>query len=246
MKKLVLSLSIFTVLLVSTLFSCKHHPSVNPDVVIPKDTITIPTVIAKGDSTGWKCSPDSVYFQYDVLPVLVAACARSGCHDAISRVSGYVLTDYVNTMKKGISAGRASNSKVYTEIANGSMPPAGSGITMTQAQKDIVAKWINQGAKNLICNPNYGKCDTVGGAKFATFVQPIIQNRCQGCHNASSAGGGIQLTTHAQIKASVATGKFWGSINYLAGFSAMPKNSKMSACELAKIDSWIKRGALNN
>jgi uncharacterized membrane protein len=245
MKKLFLSLCLLSFLLTLTILSCKHHPSITTDI-IPKDTTSITTVVNKGDSTGWKCSPDSVYFQYDVLPILVAACARSGCHDAISRVDGYQLTDYTNTMKKGISAGRATNSKVYTEIANGSMPPPGSGITMTQAQKDIIAKWINQGAKNLNCNPNYGKCDTLGGVKFATFVQPIIQNKCVGCHNASSSGGGILLTTHAQVKASVATGKFWGSINHMAGFSAMPKNTKLSACDLAKIDSWIKRGALNN
>lgn len=246
MKKLLFVLTSLTFLLVLTILGCKHEPFLNPNSGTPIDTTTIKTVVEKGDSTGWKCSADSVYFQYDVLPVLVASCARSGCHDAVTKEDGYQLTDYASTIRKGISAGRATNSKVYTEIANGSMPPRSSGLTMTQAQKDIVAKWINQGAKNLNCNPNYGKCDTLGGAKFATFVQPIVQNKCQGCHNAVSAGGGIKLTTYAEIKACVATGKFWGSINYLAGFSAMPKGTKLSACELAKIDSWIKRGALNN
>jgi uncharacterized membrane protein len=246
MKKLFLIFSTLALILVLTILGCKHEPITNPNTGTPTDTTTIKTVVEKGDSTGWKCSPDSVYFQYDVLPILVAACARSGCHDAISREDGYQLTDYANTIKKGVSAGRANNSKLYTEIANGSMPPRNSGVTMTQVQKDIIAKWINQGAKNLNCNPNFGKCDTTGGAKFASFVQPIVQNRCQGCHNASSAGGGIKLTSHAEIKACVATGKFWGSINYLTGFSPMPKSTKMSACELAKIDSWIKRGALNN
>jgi uncharacterized membrane protein len=245
MKRLVFICLTLIATIFMTTIGCKHEPSVTP-ISIVKDTTTITTVVNKGDSTGWKCSADSVYFQYDVLPILVSACARSGCHDAITREDGYQLTDYANVMKKGISAGKANSSKVYTEIINGSMPPSGYGIIVSQAQKDIIAKWINQGAKNLSCNPNFGKCDTIGGAKFATFVQPIVQNQCQGCHSGSGAGGGIKLTNYTEIKASATTGKFWGSINQTAGFSAMPKGSKLSACELAKIDSWIKRGALNN
>lgn len=245
MKRLIFSSILFTSIISIMSIGCKHQPLVTPTPVV-KDTTSITTVVDKGDSTGWRCSADSVYFQYDVLPVLVSACARSGCHDAITREDGYQLTDYANTMKKGVTAGNANNSKLYKEIANGSMPPSGSGITMTQAQKDIIAKWINQGAKNLTCNPNYGKCDTVGGAKFAAYVQPIVKNKCEGCHTGAGAGGGIKLTTYAEIKASVATGRFWGSIAQLAAYSPMPKGAKLSACELAKIDSWIKRGALNN
>jgi uncharacterized membrane protein len=244
MKRLIFVSILFSFLLFLMTISCKHQPTINPEP-IPIDTTSVTTAV-KGDSTGWKCSADSVYFQYDVLPVLISACARSGCHDAVTRAEGYVLTDYANAIKKGVSAGRATNSKLYTVIAEGSMPPQGSGITMTQAQKDVIAKWINQGAKNLNCNPNYGKCDTIGGAKFAAFVQPLVKNKCEGCHTGSNAGSGIKLTNYTEIKAAVATGKFWGSVSYAAGYSAMPKGYKLSACELAKIDAWIKRGALNN
>jgi uncharacterized membrane protein len=245
MKRLYFACFALLAMAIIATIGCKHEPLVVVDT-IKKDTTSIATVILKNDSTGWRCSVDSVYFQYDVMPILVSACARSGCHDAITRESGYVLTDYANTMKKGVVAGKATSSKVYTEIVNGSMPPRGLGITVTAAQQATIAKWINQGAKNLNCNPNYGKCDTVGGAKFATFVQPIVKNQCEGCHIGTGAGGGIKLSTYTEIKASVATGKFWGSIIQASGFSAMPKGAKLSACELAKIDSWIKRGALNN
>ncbi len=191
-------------------------------------------------------APDTAYFQYDVLPIFVSSCATKGCHDAITKAESYQLTDYANILKRGISAGRASNSKVYTEIASGSMPPLNSGITMTTAQKDLIAKWINQGAKNLTCNPNYGTCDTKN-VKFAGFIAPLIQNKCQGCHTGTAPGGGIKLDNYTTIKASVQTGKFWGSINHDAGYSAMPKGTaKMPQCEVNKIQAWIKRGALNN
>ena len=243
MKQLLFVALFFSFLLFLTTISCKHEPIINPEP-LPIDTTSTTTAV-NGDSTGWKCSPDSVYFHYDVLPVLIAACARSGCHDATTRAEGYVLSDYTNAIRKGVSAGRATNSTLYTVIADGSMPPRSSGITMTQAQKDVIAKWINQGAKNLSCNPNYGKCDTIGGAKFAAFVQPLVKNKCEGCHTGSNAGSSIKLTNYTEIKAAVATGKFWGSISYTLGYSAMPKGYKLSACELGKIDAWIKRGALN-
>jgi hypothetical protein len=103
--------------------ACKHDtvaPTVTP-VVIKKDTLvtvkdTIPVI-------GWKCSPDSVYFKYDVLPVLISGCAQKGCHDAITAESGYRLTDYASTIKKGVVAGKSNSSKIYAEMVNGSMPP---------------------------------------------------------------------------------------------------------------------------
>lgn len=238
-----LTVLILILSLISITSSCKHEPLASGGVN-PTDTIIkFPVDTTQGTSeTGWKCNTDTVYFQYDVLPVLVSSCATSGCHDAVTKEKGYQLTDYANTIKKGVTAGRATNSKVYTVMADGSMPPRGSNITMTQAQKDVVAKWINQGAKNISCNPNFGVCDTTN-IKFSTFIAPLVQNKCQGCHSSQAP----LLTNYTQIKASIQTGKFVGSINHTAGFSAMPKGiAKLPNCELSKINAWIKRGALNN
>jgi len=50
-----------------------------------------------------------------VLPLLVANCARSGCHDNISRAKGIVLTDYPQVMSTGkVKAGKPADSKLYT------------------------------------------------------------------------------------------------------------------------------------
>jgi uncharacterized membrane protein len=220
--------------------ACKHD-IVAPTTPVPTDTI----VVRKDPVIGWKCSADTTYFLYDVQPILISACSQTGCHDALTKASGYQLTDYVQTMKKGIVAGQATSSKVYAEIFNGTMPPRSSGIKMTQVQKDIIAKWINQGAKNLSCNPSFGVCDTTT-VKFAGFIQPLVLNQCQGCHGATNPNGGLSLTNYTQIKASVQSGRFWGSIQQLAGFVKMPVGSRLSDCELNKVNAWIKRGALNN
>jgi uncharacterized membrane protein len=249
MKKLIISIfSVIVIALTATTTACKHQRTSTNDVT-PTDTTKGNgggvTVVDKGDTAGWKCSPDTIYFQ-DVLPVIISSCAGSGCHDAATKAKSYQLTDYTNILKRGIVAGNANNSKVYTEIQSGAMPPRSSGIVMTQAQKDLIAAWINKGAKNYICNANYGKCDSTA-VSFATFVKPIIENRCQGCHGGTIPSGGINLTTYAQIKASAQTPKFLGSMKRLAGFSFMPKGGQsLSSCELNKMEAWIKRGAPNN
>lgn len=232
----------FEVFCLMTLPSCRHT---SENALNPIDT-TGNNGGQQSSDAGWRCSPDTVYFNYDVLPILVSSCAMSGCHDAVTRADGYQLTDYASVMRKGVRPGDARNSKIYDEIVDGSMPPPGSGITVSAAQLAMIAKWINQGAKNLNCNPNYGACDTAN-VSFAAVVMPIVQNKCQGCHNAANPGGGIKLTNYTEVKASVASGAFWGSIAWLTGYSKMPKGGQqLSSCELQKIDAWIKKGGLNN
>jgi uncharacterized membrane protein len=255
MKKLLISfLAVIIVVIAATTTACKHQPIITNDVT-PIDTTKKDTtkttgggvvVVDKGDTTGWTCSPDTIYFA-DVLPIFVSACAGSGCHDAATRAKSYQLTSYATVLQRGIVAGNANNSTVYAEIANGSMPPRSSGIVMTAAQKALIANWINKGAKNYVCNANFGKCDTTTAVSFATFVKPIMENRCQGCHSGTIPSGNLALTNYAQIKASALTPAFMGSMRKLAAYSFMPKGgTQLSACELNKIESWIKRGSPNN
>jgi hypothetical protein len=250
-----LNIALAFVAFITIIIACKHEP-LSPSITDPNaktggpssGTGTNPgTNTGSGlDSTGWKCSPDTLYFQYDVLPILVSACGTKGCHDAITKEKGYVYADYATTISKGVTAGRATQSKLYTEIAAGAMPPRNAGIIMTQAQKDAIKKWIDQGAKNLTCNANYGACDTLN-IKFSTYVATFTKDKCEGCHIGTNAGGGIKLTNYTEIKASVSTGKFLKSINHDAGISAMPKGvAKLPACDINKIKAWINRGALNN
>jgi hypothetical protein len=95
-----------------------------------------------------------------------------------------------------------------------------------------------------------GTCDTAA-VKFSTFVSTIIAPKCAtaGCHNASTAAAGANLSSYTAIKAYITNNKdfFLGSIKHTAGFSQMPKGgSKMASCDIAKIEAWIKAGMLNN
>ena len=96
--------------------------------------------------------------------------------------------------------------------------------------------------KTFHVTPNYGQCDTVN-VKYSTFVSVIVQNKCKGCHSTTLP----LLTKYTQVKASVQSGKFFGSISHASGYSAMPQGSpKLPDCEVNKINAWIKAGALNN
>jgi hypothetical protein len=214
--------------------SCKHYiPDVNnapgsgPDN--PPATST--------------CSADTVYFQQQVLPIFISNCAMSGCHDAATHEEGLTLNSYSTIMAGGIRAGNPGSSKLYRVITDGSMPPRPYS-KLTQDQISILNKWITQGAKNNSCVD--AACDTAN-VTFAASIKPIIANQCQGCHSGSSSGGGYDLTTYTGIKTVVNNGRLWGSVNFLTGYSAMPKGgTKLSTCELAKIKKWIDAGAPNN
>jgi cytochrome c5 len=153
------------------------------------------------------------------------------------------LDSYTSIIRKGLSPGSANNSKIYEVLfATGEelMPPDGA---LTKAQKDSIAAWINQGAKNTVnCNC---VCDPTAFT-YAAIIQPILLNSCVGCHKASSLGGNIDLSSYANVIAQVANGKLVGSVTHTTGFSAMPKGGKLPDCQILQIKSWIAAGATNN
>ena len=221
------------IIIVAAVGSCKHEIP-----IIPPDSTT-----AVGDSST-PCDPTKIYFQQQVLPILVSYCAKAGCHDNTSHKEGIILTSYNSAMSTGgVRPGYPNNSKLYNNIQNGEMPPRGNP-QLTQAQKDLIYNWILQGAENLVCENVCG--DTVN-ITYSISVKTIITNKCQGCHSGTSPQGGIDLSTYTGVKAQVTNGKLWGSVNWNAGFFAMPKyGNKLSICELTQIRKWIDLGAPNN
>lgn len=221
----------FVVLLVS-LNGCVHDPFINP------------TDLNGGEANIPGCvTGDTICFESNVLPIFISSCARSGCHDAGSHEDGYTLNNYNNIVRKGITPGNASKSKLYKvlfESGEDRMPP---DAPLTQAQKDSIAVWINQGAKNTVnCNCS---CDTTLYS-FSGIIKPLIDYQCLGCHKPGSLGGNINLTSYTLIKDQVVNGKLYGSITHATGFSPMPEGTKLSDCQITQIKAWIDAGALNN
>lgn len=165
----------------------------------------------------------TVCFERDVLPLFVSNCAQAGCHDAITRSQGYNLTSYA-TIKPYAS-------KCYSQMKNGSMPyyPYGK---MLASQIATVNTWITEGTLNNTCPPT--SCDSVK-VTYAGNIKQIIQTECLGCHNGSSAGGGISFATDALIQAK--------STDILLSINGFPKpmppyGFTMNYCFKAQIKTW--------
>lgn len=90
-------------------------------------------------------------------------------------------------------------------------------------------------------------CEIPVNPSFTADVLPLLNARCNNCHAGTSPSAGIKLNSYAEVIKYVNDGTLMGSINHSSGFSAMPKNgSKMSACDIKKIQGWIDSGIPNN
>ncbi len=232
-----LSLALIALLIIVAINSCKHEIPSLPDTGNPGGVNGIP------GSTGRVCSTDTVYFANDILPLITSTCSMAGCHDAITHKEGVNLTTYSNIMRYVI-AGNAGSSELYKEVIKTSterMPPPPMPA-WTADQKAKLQKWINQGAKNNACDA----CDTTD-FKYSTAIKTLMANKCQGCHNPFSLGGGIDLSTYTSVKAAAVSGRLYGSITWATGFIRMPQGGiKMPDCEIKQVKKWIDAGTLNN
>lgn len=229
--------SILGMALLVTLYACVH------ELPFPKGTTT------SGGGGGTvtppapvSCSPDTVYFQNTILPLLNSSCAMAGCHDAITHKEGINLTTYASIMSTGgVKAGYPGKSKLYSVIADNSMPPKGS-TALTADQKALISKWITQGALNNVCNG----CDT-SAFTFSGSIAPMMNTYCKGCHNSSNLSAGIDLSSYAGIKTVALNGKLIGSISHASGYVAMPQGGAMlSSCQITQVQKWINAGTPNN
>jgi len=226
------TISILIFILIIMVGACIHDPFIDP-ASLNDGEISTPGCTTSG----------TVCFESSVLPIFISSCARSGCHDATTREEGYVLDSYANIIKKGIKPGDANDSKIYEvlfESGDDAMPPDGP---LTQAQKDSIAAWINQGAKNTTnCNCS---CDPTKFT-YAAIIQPIINNQCVGCHKPGSLSGNVDLSTYSGVNVQASNGKLVGSVSHTVGYAAMPKGGKLSDCQIIQIKNWVDAGALNN
>lgn len=78
-----------------------------------------------------------ISFSSDIQPIIQNNCAVSGCH-----VSNTSQADFT---KNEIIESNANSIKSRT--SNGTMPPPGSGLTLSKKQIDAIACWVDNGGK---------------------------------------------------------------------------------------------------
>lgn len=103
--------------------------------------------------------PDRVDFNLHVRPLLSDRCFACHGPDANKRESGYRLDTKEGAYEAlkdrpdifGIVAGDSENStvikRIYSDDPNVVMPPPASNLTLTETEKKLLTKWIDQGAE---------------------------------------------------------------------------------------------------
>lgn len=191
------------------------------------------------------CDPGTVDFSRDILPLLNSRCGM--CHSPDNPADGVVLTSYNAVMNsdvvEAVDPGESDLWERITETDPDKVMPKPPASPLSQEQKDLIRKWIEQGAQNISCDNG---CDTSVVTWTAT-IQPLINSRCVGCHQGASPGGGINLSTYSGVSSIAANGSLMGAVQHQPSFSPMPKNQpQMPACDIAKLRIWVAGGALNN
>lgn len=219
-------------------YSCKHeiiYPSDYGYPGTPYVSYTPPDTIPKGK----KCNPDSVYFDNEILPILTSNCTM--CHNSNSGgEENFDLRSWTGVMNSGIvRPGKPSSSKFYKVITapgGEDLMPRAPYSRLSQAQVDLIYKWIAQGAKYLTCNACNPK-----DSSFKSAIKPFIDNNCVGCHKS----GKIILTDYTNIKNNIE--KIICSISYTNGYLKMPQGApKVSDCVITQFTKWKNDGAKDN
>ncbi len=225
------------VLLLTLLTACTTDP------VIPAGGIPVKPPIQDPGETN-VCADGLISFEHQIMPIMVSACAYSGCHDAISREEGVVLDNYEN-IRKEVSPGNPNNSPLYEYILPNSddlMPPPPAPL-LSQEQRDLIKLWIEQGAENTDCGTPCEPTKT----SFELDIYPLLQDYCVGCHSTSRTDGMVNLEGYNNIKQYVDNGGLIGTIKAIEFYPIMPPTgSQMSSCRIEQIQAWITQGALNN
>jgi hypothetical protein len=203
------------------------------------DTTLLPPVTPPSSYNARAC------FTRDIQPVLVSACAMTGCHDAITHREGYNFTTYSSTLN-AVNPGNPGGSQLYRSVTTTSgesrMPPSPSP-RLTTAQIDSIAAWINYGALNETCGEI---CDTINPVTFSGVIWPTLQTTCTGCHTtASSSNLNISLTGYSDVSTIAANGKLMNALNG-NGVIKMPPSGSLSACKIRQFQIWVNNGYKNN
>ena len=227
--------------LVIVVGSCKHEPLEQP--------LTNSPAGGNGDGGGSTdsstCDPDSVYFEQQILPLLVSSCAIPGCHDPGTAEDGVILNSFTNIVSTAdVDPFDPNGSDLYEVITEDDpdkfMPPPGEYPPLSADEVELIRNWILQGAQNLSCESS---CDTTN-VTFSMKIEPIIGAKCQGCHSGGEPQGGISLTNYAEVRNVALFGSMLDAVQHTGDATPMPYNSnQLPPCEVDLIRMWIDDGA---
>jgi hypothetical protein len=233
----------FCILITILLWGCVHDPLYTPDLL--PGTGSEPTVVEG------PCDPETVYFQEDVLPLIISNCAQSGCHDAASAEDGIVLESFSSILYGDdddlVVPGQPGESElieVLLETDPDKVMPPPPAEPLDPAIVDLITEWISQGALNLSCQE--AECDT-SNYTWSGRILPLFELNCAGCHGGPEPDAGLVITEYNQVVSAVTYLSLLPHVQQLDGYSPMPPSGPgLDSCQIAAIEGWIAQGMPEN
>jgi|EP00388_Colpodella_angusta_P018736 hypothetical protein len=188
-----------------------------------------------------------ICFSRDILPIFIANCTQSGCHNATDRADGYQFTSYETITAKDFTKGNASETKLYKAITDNDpkdrMPQA-PNAALSSGQITLIARWINEGANNKTdCGT---PCDS-NNYTYSAAIKPLMDKYCRGCHSGATASKNVVLDNYDGTKNAVMNGKLLQAVRGEVGVTPMPSGgAKLSSCQIVQLEKWAAAGAPNN
>jgi uncharacterized membrane protein len=199
----------------------------------------------------------NICFNNEVLPILQANCAMSGCHSGSGR--GVSFSSYQDVLSL-VEPGKPYKSQLFKVITSTwltLMPPSPHN-PLTQEQRLAIYLWIEQGATNVCdSNPNNTNTDPNTGTDsvcFANDILPIFVSNCtlSKCHDAITHSKNYNFTDYTNIMArGIVRGSASSSNVYNAlrggGEDRMPPSPRnaLTADQISTIGKWMDQGAKN-
>lgn len=235
------------VAVVLALAACVHEPPFPPEGPIVDDG-------GNGGGGGEEpepivCDPNTIFFEQQVLPLLISNCAVPGCHNQPTDDNDDIeITSYATLMASDIIRLNDPLDSDLWEAINETDPadvmPQPPQNPLTAEQKEIIRQWLLQGAQNNSCVPT--TCDTLN-VTYSGTIAPLVAQRCGGCHGGGSPQGGLDFGTWDDLHLVADDGRLAAAIQHLDGAVAMPPSGNMLPdCRIQQFLIWIADGAPNN
>lgn len=226
------------ILVLALVAGCKHQP----DEFIPLDPISGGGITCDwpgAPSTPANCDPGTIYFQQQVMPIIMRSCALTDpnnsdltCHHVtVDGNQDLNFTNFGNIVEESDDILEA----IQDTDPDDHMPPY-SEEQLTQQEIDIIEQWISQGSNLNSC----ANCDTANYT-YSGKIAPMVSLHCTGgCHAGSSPAAGLNLSNAVVLKDNAA--RAWFAINGCT-IQMPPVGPPLTACQKQQFYNWMANGA---
>ena len=171
-------------------------------------------------------TPAKTSFRADIVPIMVAGAC--GCHNNGIGTRA-VQFSHIDTIFYDAILGRVG---LFNSWVNGGTHPGAGSIDFTPNQRDLIKKWIAEGAQD-----DGGGCTVTGTITYTAKILPIYTQSCKG----STCHGGI--AANLDFSKMVAKKDVLTSMMNSSGASGHPGPVlSLSSCTVKIFNEWIAQG----